>query len=93
MRESIWQLEQRKERLRKEVVANLDFLIGSVTAQGARGGFSLTTAKDGRTRTKYIRTNAVDEVRTMTERHRRLKQLLKEISDVNWELLKAKGRG
>jgi hypothetical protein len=93
MPETIWQLEQRKERLRKEVLANLDFLIGSVTAQGARGGFSLTTAKDGRTRTKYIRTNAVDEVRGMTERHRRLKELLKEISDVNWELLKAKGRG
>lgn len=89
---SIWQLRQQKERLHKEVAANLDFLIGSVTAQGARGGFSLTTAKDGKTRTKYIRTNAVEEVRRMTERHRRLKDLLKELSIVNWELLKAKGR-
>lgn len=93
MPESIWQLEQHRERLRKEVAANLDFLIGSVTAQGARGGFSLTTARDGKTRTRYIRTNALDEVRRMTERHRRLKELLKELSDLNWELLKAKGRG
>ncbi len=93
MAQSIWQLERHKERLHKEVAANLDFLVGSVTAQGARGGFSLTTARDGKTRTKYIRTNAVDEVRKMTERHRRLKELLKELSDVNWQLLKARGRG
>jgi hypothetical protein len=73
-----------------EVLANLDFLIGSVTSQGARGGFNLTTGEKGKTRTKYIRRAQVEEVRAMIERHRTLKELLKELSAVNWELLKSK---
>jgi hypothetical protein len=87
---NILQLESRRERLRKEITSNLDFLIGSVTSQGPRGGFSLTTAQNGKTRTKYIRSTLVDEVRKLTKRHGKLKELLKELSEVNWELLKAK---
>ena len=90
MTDNIWNLKQKKERLHKEVLANLDFLIGSVTTQGPRGGLSLTSAEQGKTRTKYIRTGMVEEVRTMTGRHRQLKELLKELSGVNWALLKAK---
>jgi hypothetical protein len=32
----------------------------------------------------------VEEVRAMIGRHRQLKELLKELSEVNWALLKAK---
>jgi hypothetical protein len=88
--ESIPKLESRKERLHKESAANLDFLIGSVTTQGPRGGFSLTCAERGKTRGRYIRNTLVEEVRRMTGRHRTLKELLKELSEVNWLLLKAK---
>jgi len=87
---NIVQLESRRERLHKEIANNLDFIVGSVTSQGPRGGFSLTTALDGKTRTKYIRNTLVAEVRKMTKRHRKLKELLKELSEINWELLKAK---
>jgi hypothetical protein len=87
---NIVQLESRRERLHKEITNNLDFLAGSVTSQGPRGGFSLTTAQNGKTRTKYIRATLVGEVRKMTKRHRKLKELLKELSEINWELLKAK---
>ena len=59
------------------------------TSQGARGGFSLTSAEKGKTRTKYIRTGMLEEVQRKIERHRKLKELLKELSEVNWALLKA----
>jgi hypothetical protein len=90
MQEIPWHLQQKKERLTREVLANLDFLIGSVTSQGVRGGFNLTTADQGKTRTRYIRQGELEEVRAMIERHRKLKDLLKELSDVNWEILKIK---
>lgn len=83
-----YQLRQKKERITRELHANLDFLAGSVTSQGPRGGFSLTFKEDGKTRSKYIRTSMVDEVRRMTQRHQKLKALLKELSDLNWEILK-----
>lgn len=85
-----WNLKQKEERLRREISSNLDFLIGSVTSQGVRGGFSLTTAENGKTRTKYIREGMLKEVQVRIERHRKLKELLKELSEVNWALLKAK---
>jgi len=90
MSENPWNFHQKKERLKREVLSNLDFLLGSVTTQGIRGGFNLTTGEKGKTRTRYIRRGQLEEVRAMIERHRKLKELLKELSDVNWELLKAK---
>ena len=85
----IWHLQQKKQRLERDIASNLDFLVGSVTSQGPRGGFSLTTKEHGKTRSKYIRTAMVNDVRRMTRRHRKLKDLLKELAAVNWELLKA----
>lgn len=88
----IVQLESRRERFHREIANNLDFLAGSVTCQGPRGGFSLTTAQNGKTRTKYIRNTLVAEVRKMTKRHGKLKELLKELSEINWELLKTRSQ-
>jgi hypothetical protein len=86
---SAWHLQQKKQRLEREIAANLNFLIGSVTSQGPRGGYSLTTKVGGKSRSKYIRTSMVTEVRAMTRRHQKLKGLLKELAEINWELLKA----
>jgi len=83
-----YHLTQKKERITREIHANLDFLAGSVTSQGPRGGFSLTFKEGGKTRSKYIRTSMLDEVRRMTSRNQKLKALLKELSDLNWEILK-----
>jgi hypothetical protein len=85
---SIWHLQQKKQRLVREIASNLDFVIGSVTSQGPRGGYSLTTKELGKSRSKYIRTSMVGEVRRMTRRHQKLKGLLKELADLNWEILK-----
>lgn len=84
----LWHLENKKERLKREVCANLDFLSGSVTSQGPTGGFILTNKELGKTKSKYIRVGMVDDVRAMTKRHQKLKALLKELSEVNWEILK-----
>jgi hypothetical protein len=90
MIESPWRLQHKKERLKREVLNNLDFLVGSITSQGVRGGFNLTSGEKGKTRSRYIRRAQLEEVRAMIERHRKLKELLKELSGVNWELLKVR---
>jgi hypothetical protein len=89
---SAWHLKQKKQRLEREIASNLDFVIGSVTSQGPRGGYSLTTKEGGKTRSKYIRTAMVGEVRKMSRRHQKLKGLLKELAELNWELLKAENQ-
>lgn len=85
---SKWHLQQKRERLKREISANLEFLMGSVTTQGSTGGFILTYKERAKTKSKYIRVGMLDEVRRMTRRHQKLKALLRELSDVNWELLK-----
>jgi len=85
---SPWHLQQKKERLKREISENLDFLVGSVTSQGSTGGFILTTKINAKTKSKYIRVGMLNEVRRMTRRHQKLKALLKELAEVNWELLK-----
>lgn len=88
MASSSWHLQQKKERLKREIGNNLDFLVGSVTTQGATGGFILTTKEKAKTKSKYIRVGMLKDVRRMTRRHRKLKLLLHELAEVNWELLK-----
>jgi len=87
-----YHLNQKKERLTREIHANLDFIIGSVTSQGPRGGFSLTLKENGKTRSRYIRISMLEDVRRMTSRHQKLKALLKELSDLNWEILKTQNQ-
>lgn len=89
---SPWHLQQKIERLKREIRSNLDILMGSVTTQGATGGFILTDKVKGKTKSRYIRVGMVDDVRRMTRRHRKLKSLLKELADANWELLKTQSQ-
>lgn len=88
MATSTWHLQQKQQRLKREISENLNFLIGSVTTQGSTGGFILTTKEKAKTKSKYIRVGMLDEVRRMTRRHQKLKSLLGELAEVNWELLK-----
>ena len=85
---SVWRLQQKKDRLKREVAENLDFLSGSVTTQGPSGGFILTRKEKAKTKSRYIRVGLVEEVRKMTRRNKKLKALLKELAEVNWEILK-----
>ena len=78
-----WHLEQKRE-----IGNHLDFLSGSVTSQGPKGGFILTGKVKGKTKSRYIRVAMLEEVRRMTRRHQQLKALLHDLAEVNWQLLK-----
>ena len=88
MSAGLWHLQQKKDRLKREIGENLDFLAGSVTTQGPSGGFILTHKEKAKTKSRYIRVGMVQEVRRMARRNKKLKALLKELAEVNWEILK-----
>ena len=47
---------------------------------------------DGRSCTTYVPKDLVEEVRRGTEEFRRAKELLREIADVNWAIIRGHGR-
>jgi len=87
---SYYYLEQKQERLKQQIFDNLGILIGSVCSKGPQDpeGCNITFKTQGVSKSRHIRKVLVPTVREMTQRHRKLKQLIQEISDVNWELLK-----
>ena len=48
----------------------------------------MTNKVKTKTQSKYIRKGMIDQVRRMTKVHKKLKGLLSELAEVNWELLK-----
>jgi hypothetical protein len=88
MASTVYELQQRRELLAQQIAAHLDILIGSVTAKGPkRPGFNLTFRVEGVTRTRHIRKENLERVRLMTARHKKLKQLIHKLSDLNWLIL------
>ena len=86
---TLWNLKQKQERLKREIARNLDILTGSVSTKGpARTGFNLTTKVNQKTVSRHIRKQLLATVRGMIRRHKKLKTLLQDLSDVNWELIK-----
>jgi len=81
-------LHKQHEKLHQEIVENLDFLMGSVSTKGPkRPGLNLTFKIDQVTRTRHIRKELEAQVCQMTARWRRLRILLRKLSDLNWERL------
>ena len=81
-------LRKQREKLRQEITGSLDFLMGSVSTKGpSRPGLNLTFKINQVTRTRHIRKELEPQVKQMTARWRRLRRLLRELSDVNWELI------
>ena len=81
-------MEKERERLREEVAECLDFLMGSVSTKGpSRPGLNLTFKINQVTRTRHIRKDLEVQVKQMTARWRRLRVLLRRLSDANWERL------
>lgn len=81
-------LEQERERVRQEIADSLDFLMGSVSTKGPqRPGLNLTFKVNQVTRTRHIRKEHETRVKDMTAKWRRLRVLLKKLSDINWERL------
>jgi len=81
-------LEKKQKRIKRQINDNLDLLIGSISSKGSKGGHNLTFKVDQKTKSKHIRKDTYKKVVIMTKRHQIIKQLLSELSDVNWELLK-----
>ena len=81
-------VEKERERVRQEIVDSLDFLMGSISTKGPkRPGLNLTFKINQVTRTRHIRKEDEMRVRKMTAQWRRLRGLLKKLSDLNWERL------
>jgi hypothetical protein len=81
-------LKKQQAMLKEQICSNLDIVIGSVVRSPAMMYHSLTTKVGGKTVTRYVRKGLVPRVKTMTERHKKLRSLIQKLSDVNWELLK-----
>jgi hypothetical protein len=88
MSRTVYELKRRRELLAEQIAANLDILIGSVSTKGPkRPGHNLTFKLDGVTRTRHIRKEDLAKVRWMTARHKKLKHLIQQLSDLNWQIL------
>jgi hypothetical protein len=86
---SVVVLMKRRDRLVRQIEDNLDFLIGSVSTKGLKyEAYNLTTKIEGVTKTKHIPKDMVKLVRRMTQRHQRLKALIKELGETNWLLIR-----
>jgi hypothetical protein len=80
---------KKRDRLIRQIADNLDYLIGSVSTKGLKvEAFNLTTKINGVTKTRHIPKDMVKMVRRMTQRHQQLKNLIKELGDVNWQLVR-----
>lgn len=95
-------LNKRKKTLVSRL--NMEFLIGSVVTcrlkcssrcecnKGQRHRKSyLSTREDGKTRNLYLPNDLVGQAAEMTRAYARLKRILKELSQLNYELLRATG--
>lgn len=85
-------LELRRKRLTQQIVDHLDFLIGSVSTKGfAYAAFNLTAKVHGKTKTRHIPKDMLPLVRRLTARYRKLKSLLRQLDEVNWQILVQSG--
>ena len=88
MGRTVYELQQRRQLLGRQVADNLEFLMGSISTKGPkRPGHNLTQKVNGVTRTRHIRVQDLDKVRLMTDRYKTLKQLIRKIADLNWKIL------
>jgi hypothetical protein len=86
---SVATLMKKRDRLVRQIEDHLDFLIGSVSTKGLQcEAYNLTTKSEGKTRTKHIPKDMVPLVRRMTKRHQKLKELVKELGETNWLLIR-----
>ena len=85
-------LKKQQAMLKEQICDNLDLLIGSVVRSPAMMYHSLTTKVDGKTVTRYVRKGLVPKVKKMTDRHKRIRRMIQQLSRVNWELLKLESK-
>jgi len=93
-------MSKKSEKI-KRVNENLDILIGSVIVNYLKCGKDCTCNKGkkhkkhylsskvgGRTKNSYLPPGAVEEAKEMSRRYKKLKTILRELSQLNYEELK-----
>ena len=85
-------LKRRQAELKQQICDNLDLLVGSVNRSPAMLHYNLTTKVNKKTVTRYVRKGLVPRVKKMTDRHKRVRNLIQKLSDVNWQLLKLESK-
>jgi len=80
-------LERDRDRLRDGIIDSLDLLIGHVRVSPGRKAATMTFKADGKTVTRGLGGGIADRARVMTANHKRVIDLVRELSAVNWELL------
>lgn len=91
--EQIDLLKRQRERLKTDIVAQLDFfLIGTVGKSPSMTGHSLTTKVNGKTVTVYVRKQIAEKAKEMTRRYKMMWQLIQKLSKINWEILKEENK-
>jgi hypothetical protein len=86
---SVVVLMKKRDRLARQIQEHLDFLVGSVSTKGLKyEAYNLTTKVDGKTRSQHIPVDMVPLVRRLTKRHQKLKDLVKELGETNWLLVR-----
>ena len=84
-----YRLMQKRDRLIEQVKDHLDFVAGSISSKGLKWeAYNLTTKIDGVTRTRHIPKDLLPTVKRMSVRHKKLKALLKDLEEVNWQLIR-----
>ena len=84
---SVTEWMMKRDRLTQQVRDHLDFLAGSISSKGLRWeAYNLTHKIDGVTKSRHIPKGLLPVVRRMTQRHKKLKALLKDLEEVNWRL-------
>ncbi len=81
-------LKRRQARLKEEITANLDFLIGTVGKSPTMTGHNLTTKVEGKTVSLYVRKDIAQKAKEMTRRYKKVRTLIQKLSKINWEILK-----
>lgn len=85
-------LKRRQAELKQQICDNLDLLMGTVNRSPAMLHYNLTTKVNNKTVTRYVRKGLVPAVMKMTDRHKRVRNLIQKLSDVNWQLLKLESK-
>lgn len=91
--EQIDLLKRQRERLKEDIVAQMDFfLIGTVAKSPSMTGHSLTTKVKGKTVTVYVRKQIAEKAKEMTKRYKMMWLLIQKLSKINWEILKEENK-
>jgi hypothetical protein len=84
----IQSLSKKQEILKNSVSQYLNILMGTVAKSPSMSGHCLTKKVKQKTVTVYVRKAIVPQAIEMTKNYAKLKEVLMELSEVNWEILK-----